>query len=1074
ENLAGYDDTTETLTIYLPPETLAEADPNTQDSLVEAAINAAVNANWTDMRPAGSTASAPVVQAASGLGAQAAADAASGGQTAIKAECGGVLGNEPVAEVDAAAQDALVAAAINAAISANWAAMRPAGSTASAPVVQTTSGLGAQAVYDAEYFGQTAIKAEYGGVLGQDAVAAIVSPTEITGKAFAPVNITTRHLIGDLDSVLMSTLNGGSGLSKALAGAIEVQDRAGNTALLDFTQKELDSIQTLNDAVRMLNAKLGTAGIGIAVKINDAKTGLKVEDTTGSTTNALIFRDKTSKEITTPAVSGANAVSADDNTGGTAVLTFANSSQMNGKTFAFTTDESSAGYDSATGILTVYVPPEAVSAVSTPAVPGVNAVSADNGTGGTAALTFADSSQMNGKTFAFTTDESSAGYDSATGILTVYLSPETLAETDPDTQDSLVEAAINAAVNANWTDMRPDGSTASAPVVQTTSGLGAQAVADAASGGQTAIKADAAGAVLGQEPVAAVDAGPVQDSLVVAAINAAISANWTAMRPDGSTASAPVVRSTSGLGAQAVADAANGGRTAIKDGLTGAALGREPVEEVSITHDSDIATQLGLEVNVSASSAGGASLNRQIISYDTKLADLNNGKGVTLTGGKIQITDSAGHTATLAIDAAKHKTVGDVINAINSLSTDLKVIAKINDTGDGIVLEEFAGGTGNFSVIDADSSSKFASELRIAGTVAQSDKDEDGRMRLNGRQSYTVEVEATDSLESIRDKLNALNAGFSATIIQDGSNAPYRLAITGKTTGAAGAFNIDLSALGLTTENMTEAKDALLVYGDVSTGLVLHSSSNSFKGIVGGIDLTIAGTSTSPITITSADSNVDVKASLSAFVENYNKFRNELNTQMYYSVAENAGNVLYNSSEARALDRDLTNLLQKRVYGIPGITSLADIGITLRSNASDDGVNQSTNTLVFDEAKFEALWESNKEGLQAFFFQERTTLDADGKETTIKTGWAQSFVTVSDSLTDVSYGKISSRLAVIDTLITNNTERAEFMQSRLDTKRARMLAKFYAMEQALAAMSDDMNTISSLASSWSSLQSSTS
>ncbi|MDR3234572.1 MAG: flagellar filament capping protein FliD [Planctomycetaceae bacterium] len=615
------------------------------------------------------------------------------------------------------------------------------------------------------------------------------------GEAVNPGALETRHLIGNLDSVLMSTLNGGNGLSKATAGTIEVQDRAGNTAELNFTQAELDSIQTLNDAVQMLNTKLSDAGIGITVKISESNTGLQLVDTTGSFSHNLKFNDK---EVTV----------------------------------------------------------------------------------------------TNG---------------------------------------------------------------------------------------------------------------------------------------DGTTA----------------------------------------------THNPKIAASFGFgtsgSVDAASSAVNGSSLQRQIVSYDTKLSDLNNGKGVTLTGGRILITDSAGNTATLVIDAAKHQTVGDIIKAINTSSSSLKVTAKINDTGDGIMLEEFAGGAGSFSVIDADSVSKFASELKIAGSVAQADKGEDGRMRIDARQSYTVDVEATDSLDTIRQKLNALNAGFSATIVQDGSSNPYRLAISGKTTGAAGAFSIDLSVLGLTTENMSEAQDALLVYGDINSnaGLVLHSSTNAFKGIIDGIDLTVTGISTSPVTVTSADSSVDVKAALDAFVTNYNAFRTELNTVTYYSVAENAGNILYNSPVARAFDKAVSDALLKRVYGIAGITSLADIGITIRSNVDDESINASTNTLTFDTAKFDALWETNKEGIQAFFFQERTTLDADGAETTIKTGWAQSFADSVDSIINSDHGKVASRLEVLSIQIDANAERTDFLNARLEVKRQMMLNKFYAMEQAMAKMSTAMTTVSGIASAWS-------
>jgi flagellar hook-associated protein 2 len=627
--------------------------------------------------------------------------------------------------------------------------------------------------------------------------------------------LTTRQLLGGFDSPLVSTLNGGYGLSNASAGEIEVQDRAGNKATLSFTQEELDSMQTLNQAVVLLNQKLQTAeieveegeepryGIGISVQLNDLKTGLQLVDTTGRTSSHLIFRDKT------------------------------------------TTTETE-------------IPPE-------------------------------------------------------------------------------------------------------------------------------------------EE-------------------------------------------------------------------------GGEPTVETTTTNP-NIASSFGLTANAAQSKVDGGSLHRQIISYSTKLSELNGGRGLTLAGGNFTITDSVGNKATIAIDSKTHKTLGDVIESINS--TNVSVRAKINANGDGIELEEFGGGAGSFSCLD-DSVSRFAAELGINKTANQTQKDENGRLHIEGSTTYNIEVLETDSLDDIRKKINDAGGNFSATIIADGSNTPYRLAISGKTTGAAAGMNIDLSCLGLTTENMTEAQDAMLVYGDAksSTGVVLHSNSNVFKNVVNGVDITVVGASDSPVTVTSEKSSVDIKASLSTFVENYNKFRELLNTSTLYDTENNVGNILYNNSVARAFDRQMSDILLKRVYEIPGINSLQSIGISIRSNLEDESVNSSTGILTFDESKFDQLYESNPEGLQEFFFKEQEIIGDDGETTTIKTGWAQKFMDVANMLTDYE-GIAPQRMSTLTTKIEQNDERVAFMQERLDVKRLMMLNKFYAMEQAMAQMSSDMSAVTNISTAWTSNYSST-
>jgi flagellar hook-associated protein 2 len=647
----------------------------------------------------------------------------------------------------------------------------------------------------------------------------------ISGDYEAGINaedgtLTTRQLIGGLSSPLMSTLNGGYGLSKATAGEIEVQDRAGNKAVLTFTQEELDSMQTFEDAVNVLNDKLQKAeievaegeepqfGIGISVKMNDAKTGFQLVDTTGKNTSNLIFRDKTVTTTTTT---------------------------------------------------------------------------------------------------------------------------------------------------------------------------------------------------------------PAEEE------------------------------------------------------------GGEPTT-VTTTTNPNIASSFGLNVNSAQSKVDGGSMNRQTVSYSTKLSELNGGRGITLAGGKITITDSAGKSETLTFDSKTHQTLGDVIDSINR--TNVSVNARINDAGDGILLEEFAGGSGSFSCLD-DSVSKFAADLRINQSVNQSQKTENGHLLIEGSSTYKIEVAETDTLDDIRQKINDVGGNFSASIIADGSTTPYRLAISGKTTGAAAGMNIDLSCLGLTTENMTEASDAMLVYGDAksSSGVVLHSGSNTFKNVVSGVDITVVGTSDTPVTVTSEKTSFDIKVSLKGFVENYNKFRELLNKYTYYDVEQNAGEVLYNNHVARAFDRNISDALLKRVYGIPGINSLQSIGITIRSSIDDETVNastgiltfdnSSTGILTFDEEVFDTLYASNPDGIQEFFFKEQEILGDDGEPTTIKSGWAQSFMDAANLLTDYD-GIAYIERDTLDTKMTQNEERIAFLQERLDVKRTMMLNKFYAMEQALAQMSSDMNTVTSISSAWTS------
>ncbi len=100
--------------------------------------------------------------------------------------------------------------------------------------------------------------------------------------------------------------------------------------------------------------------------------------------------------------------------------------------------------------------------------------------------------------------------------------------------------------------------------------------------------------------------------------------------------------------------------------------------------------------------------SRARLDDDIALADFNNGAGVAR--GKIQVTDAAGHTAT--VDLSKAVTVDDVLTAINGNGVAL-VTARVQ--GGKLVIRDTSGGTGQFSIANANGYTT-ATSLGIAGT----------------------------------------------------------------------------------------------------------------------------------------------------------------------------------------------------------------------------------------------------------------------------------------------------------------------------------------------------------------------
>ncbi|GAB4129890.1 MAG: flagellar filament capping protein FliD [Thermogutta sp.] len=89
--------------------------------------------------------------------------------------------------------------------------------------------------------------------------------------------ITGRSLVGGLQSVLLSSLNGGRGWGNL--GSITITDRGGAEAVVD-----LSSAETVEDVLTAINS----AGIGVTASLNRAKTGLLIQDTTSGSGNLKI------------------------------------------------------------------------------------------------------------------------------------------------------------------------------------------------------------------------------------------------------------------------------------------------------------------------------------------------------------------------------------------------------------------------------------------------------------------------------------------------------------------------------------------------------------------------------------------------------------------------------------------------------------------------------------------------------------------------------------------------------------------------------------------------------------------
>lgn len=180
------------------------------------------------------------------------------------------------------------------------------------------------------------------------------------------------------------------------------------------------------------------------------------------------------------------------------------------------------------------------------------------------------------------------------------------------------------------------------------------------------------------------------------------------------------------------------------------------------------ADDLGITVDELVDSVDSGTLGRQSISESTLLSTLNGGEGTT--AGDINIVDSNGNTSSFDFNKSgeEPKTIGDIIDAINqatseaqantSLPTDkqFNVTARINDTGDGIVLVDNAEGDGTLSVENVNGT--LADDLNLTRTAETVDVDGTDRQVIDGTSSFSVDLTNLEETSS-SISLDSLNNG---------------------------------------------------------------------------------------------------------------------------------------------------------------------------------------------------------------------------------------------------------------------------------------------------------------------------
>lgn len=324
-----------------------------------------------------------------------------------------------------------------------------------------------------------------------------------------------------------------------------------------------------------------------------------------------------------------------------------------------------------------------------------------------------------------------------------------------------------------------------------------------------------------------------------------------------------------------------------------------------------------------------------------------------------------------------------------------------------------------------------------------------------GQASFTPKTGSTDvvipigasenTLAGIRDKINAANAGVSATIVTDASGS--RLALQSSTTGASNGFRVTVSdddatntdALGLSrlafdppsaTAGQTLTQSAANTKASIN-GIAVETTGSTLTDVVDGITFNLSKVTTTPVTVSVTRNTDSVKTLVTGFVASYNALSSFLSSATQYDASTKTSALLQGDATTTGLQNQLRSMTSQAGTASTAFGSLSDIGLEFQKDGR----------LKVNDTKLTAALTNLPELATAMTKVDTANAANNGFAKKI-TSWADSLLSTDGTLT----GKSKS----IQSQINANTKDQEKMSDRIAAIEKRITAQYTALDTTMA------------------------
>lgn len=305
-----------------------------------------------------------------------------------------------------------------------------------------------------------------------------------------------------------------------------------------------------------------------------------------------------------------------------------------------------------------------------------------------------------------------------------------------------------------------------------------------------------------------------------------------------------------------------------------------------------------------------------------------------------------------------------------------------------------------------------------------------------GGTSHTIELNAgTNSLQDIMAAINTADLGVTASIIKDGTEAPFRLILTGNdvaktfsldTSGLTGgttnlgSFNLDDGNGGIINPPVQAASRAHIRVDTIN----IYSDSNTLADAIPGVTLDLLKVKEGETTTLTIGLDKDsIKSTIEAFAKGYNEVMSFISSQSV--IDKKGGGILGGDAGMNAIKRRLQNMLTQSFPNSGVFSTISQLGFE----------TQKDGTLVVNDKTLSAAIDNNLDSVVSLLAGEDDTIGAGTQ-----------FKDYLFAMTNSGTGMLNGKKESIDNNLKRINTRITSMESRLEQRQKTLEAQFSAME----------------------------